>query len=285
MCSETCTPKTVIGNKIDPSLARGIVRSILRVVRIQSEQAKRSLGKGRFYSNPKARLRTLSALAKAMGSNKIAIVASDKSYLQAKILTYIPYEDLGSEHLVVSSAIIDFRKESDYPNEIWEEWPLKDFVIFGKISQHSLERIVQRTGSKSMKDIQEILYPIWLWADVAAAIGNEEPKWLLPTETGIFSLSSEADQKGNITTHVITYIDNSDISEANKKIWTELVEEGAIYLRPGSFAAKSRSVSPEQTHCFWNMCALGRLQLFKEDLKSKGTNLKNHLEKLSQSSD
>ena len=280
MSSERVLPKTIVGNRIDPSLAQGIARSFLRTARLQSEKVKKSANTSRSYSNSKSRQRAFKAISKALESTKISVIAQNKDYLVGRFLAYLYYENSGREYLSVTSVDLDFRRETDCPDESWEDWPFKTINIFGYVSQHSLERIIQRTGCSTIEEMHEILKPVWLWSDVAVKLGDEAQKWLLPTEKGLFSLSSERDFLGCISTSVITYIDKADMSDSNKKTWAKLVEVGAIKLRPVSFAAESKLVTDAQMVCFWEMYAEGTLQIVKEDAKEKGVSLQNYINNL-----
>lgn len=233
--------RTEVGNRIDPSLAKGFVKQMLkRAERMMTMPSPAELGE---FRNPKARLRAIKKIQKVYGEKLFATVSS-KDYTRVDFVLFYSAEIAENHQLGVFCMKYDLQPKSDMPSMHWIDYPLMAIGTYAYLTKHSLIRLSQRGGARTFDDFLSLVRPFWAWSSVAHDISHTMQRdlhWFLPTQSGLFAVRTKtsivADPKSNsgklfTTSSAKTYIDRSDMRPSNQEIWDRLTGMGILDATP-----------------------------------------------------
>ncbi len=238
--------RTEVGNRVDPSLAKGFVKQMLkRAEQMTMMPPPAELGE---FRNPKARFRAIQKLKKAYGEKFIAAVAS-KDYIRVDVVLFYATQIEGKDMIGVTSGKFDLRRKSDMPSMHWVNYPMMGLGSHAYLTKHALIRLAQRGGAKTFEDFISLMKPFWAWATVAHEISQaiqRDFQWFLPTQNGLFSIktvfaikteTSLSNYKATssitfTTSNAKTYIDRSDMRPSSQEIWERLTVLGILEATP-----------------------------------------------------
>jgi len=252
--------RTIIGNRIDQSLARGLVRRILEdIKRADENYIVRKFPHNN--SSTKSRQRFMKYLYDLLSAgSQVAIAVQDNKFFDARIWSYSTHtrEDDGSIALSVVYSDIDLRNPDRYASRNWEHWPIREIGLLGSVTQHSLERIVQRAGVTTKHEVFEILKPVWSWANLMVGWGGVIPRWAVATEAGLFWVAVEKSGSKDVISTPITFMPRDDLSLRNRDFWNTLVDAGSIALCPKRMLRfPEKKMTPETLVCTAAMIDIG----------------------------
>lgn len=227
--------RTEVGNRIDPSLAKGFVKQMLKRAELQMKMPRaQDLGD---FKNPKARMRAITKLKKSYGAKLIAAVASP-DYIRADFVLFDTRVQNGAQVMGVISPRFDLQDEANMPSMHWIAYPYQSLGTCAYLTEHAMIRLAQRGGAKTFEDFMALMKPLWAWASVAheaAQAFQMDCHWFLPIPSGLFAIRTEtglADGRTFIKSNVKTYIDRSDMRPSNQEIWDRLTGMGILDATP-----------------------------------------------------
>lgn len=223
--------RTVVGNRVDSSLAAGFVRQIVDRAKQQIQIPKaKELGN---FRNPKARLRAIQRLRQNNARRFVGAIASPDYYLVDMAMLSANTLN-GKQQLGVMTARFDFHDPSEMPASHWIQYPYQSPGTYAVLSEHAMMRLVQRAGAKTFEQFVDLMRPYWAWASLAHSLGQEMRSdfyWFCPVPSGLFAISTDTSVvQGQVFTisTARTYIDRSDMRPQNLAVWDHLAEVGAL---------------------------------------------------------
>lgn len=258
--------RTEVGNRIDPSLARGFVKQIVERAQQQIQLPKpKDLG---HFRNQKARMRAILRLRQNNAKRLVAAVASPDYYLAEMVMLHAD-EVQGKRRIGAISARFDFHEQTKIPATQWEAYPMQRIANCAFLSEHAMIRLVQRAGATTFEHCVSLMRSYWAWAGLAHDVGQEIKRdfyWFCPVPTGLFAVSTDTSltSSGYFTVSTArTYIDKSDMRPVTQEVWTRLNDAGALRDIP-KFPRLSLPTS-EQAGLFGAMCSEGAKWVRRHD--------------------
>lgn len=228
--------RTEIGNRIDPSLAKGFVRQMLQRAELQMKMPRaKDLGD---FRNAKARMRAIAKLKKSYAAKFISAVAST-DYTRADIVLFDTRVRDGNRRVMgIITPRFDFTDQEKMPASHWIEYPFQSIGTCAYLTEHTMIRLAQRGGAKTFEDFMALMKPIWAWASVAHEISQtfeSDFHWFLPVPNGLFAIRTSRSvqrEQGFVMTEAKTYIDKSDMRPSNQEVWDRLTGLGILDVMP-----------------------------------------------------
>lgn len=227
--------RTEVGNRIDPSLAKGFVKQMLKLAEQKlNVQKPQDLGD---FKNPKARMRAIARLKKNYGTRLVAAVAS-KDYMQADFVLFDSRVSNGKYSSGIFTPRIDLTDPAKMPASYWSVYPIQSLGTCAFLTEHAMIRLAQRGGAKTFDDFLSLMKPFWAWANVAhQAVQALQMNchWFLPIPSGIFAVRTTwnvIDGEDFVVSDAKTYIDRSDMRPSNQEIWDRLTGMGILDATP-----------------------------------------------------
>lgn len=227
--------RTEVGNRIDPSLAKGFVKQMLKLAEQKLKVPKpQDLGD---FKNSKARMRAIARLKKNYGTRLVAAVAS-KGYMQADFVLFDSRVSDGKYSSGIFTPRIDLTDPAKMPASHWTSYPIQSLGTCAFLTEHAMIRLAQRGGAKTFDDFLSLMKPFWAWASVAheaAQAFQMDCHWFLPIPSGLFAVRTNRnviDGEEFVVSEARTYIDCSDMRPSNQEIWDRLTGMGILDATP-----------------------------------------------------
>ncbi len=150
--------RTIIGNRIDETLARGFANRLL-----SQAQEKFDFSKGRnlgHFRNKKSRMRAIEKIRNNHSGRFVAAIAS-RDYFRAEVVILGCQEVNNKRRLCAVACELDFTDPNSKPSTDWIEYPLKALNTSAFITEHATIRLVQRAGVTDLDPFLKLMRPYW----------------------------------------------------------------------------------------------------------------------------
>lgn len=227
------TPRTLAGNRIDATLARGLVNQAMREAEARVGRKKLKAPEG--LGNETARRRFAQRMAKALGPCALGTVVSQNCLRVAIGCLSTTNLTEGWRGLAITQEIWNLdpkHPDNPYPGDYsFEGLEMEAFV-----DKHVLARLAQRRGETTLDGFLGALSSVWGWcrlANHARVMGV----FHVPVAEGTiccernFLTADGSTITEKPVTRIMTYLDGREMNPHNREAWDRLVEEGALDMQ------------------------------------------------------